>query len=196
MGYKTTDSNAKEESPYPIKTVEVTDAEMAQLKIDYLAASDLIPYVVCNIEDPNNKSYFQWTGSDWINWINSVVQNSICISNNATLSPLEIIINQDDYNPAGLTDGSGNYIKTFLRLDASSGNVDITGLQEPNQNCNVIIYALNVGTSDIKFKNNDGSSLANNRFLFQPGEIKIKENEAATFIYDKIVNRWKNISKH
>ena len=30
-------------------------------------SSDKIPYVVCLIEDPNNKSYFQWTGSDFVN---------------------------------------------------------------------------------------------------------------------------------
>jgi hypothetical protein len=66
MNYPTTNSGLREDSAYPIVTIMVTDVEMAQLKIDYLAAVDLKPYLVCNLTDPANKVYFMWSGSDWV----------------------------------------------------------------------------------------------------------------------------------
>jgi len=67
MDYPTTNSGLREDAAYPIVTIMVTDAEMAALKTVYLGNSDLKPYVVCNIQDPANKVYFMWSGTDWIN---------------------------------------------------------------------------------------------------------------------------------
>jgi len=65
MGFPGTNTSTKED-PIPIITVEVTNAEMATLKTTYLSNSDKKPYVVCNVQDANNKVYFMWTGTDWL----------------------------------------------------------------------------------------------------------------------------------
>jgi hypothetical protein len=66
MSFKTTDSAAKETSPYPIKTIEVNNAEMQTFKTTFLGNTDKTPYIICNVQDPNAKKYFLWNGSDWI----------------------------------------------------------------------------------------------------------------------------------
>jgi len=187
-----------EDGPFPIETVEVTDVEMAQLALDYIAASDKTPYVVSNVQDPNNKTYYEWTGSEWINWIGGggTIGAGWCLADAAVLTPPEITTDQDDYEPAGFTDGSGNIIITFLRLDASSGMVEITGLKAPSTNKYVIIFATNIGSDDIKFKNNSGSSIAANRFLLAAGERKIKSEETKAFIYDHPRQRWIDLWRH
>jgi len=66
MGYPGTNTNTKED-PIPIITVEVTDAEMTALGVIYTGNSDKKPYVVCNVQDVNNKVYFMWSGTAWVN---------------------------------------------------------------------------------------------------------------------------------
>ena len=63
--FKTTIGGIKEE-PQPIYSVLVTDAEQAQLAIDFLANTDKTTYVVCNNQDINNQVYYIWDGDQWI----------------------------------------------------------------------------------------------------------------------------------
>jgi len=194
--FKTTANNIQESSPFPINTIEMNDVEMDALKTTLLNDSDKTPYVVCNVEDSSNKIYFQWSGTEWISWKCGMINDSMCITTDATLTPPEITTNQNNYNPTGLVNVSGSYLKTYIRLNASSGNKDVTGLIAPSGNCNVVLYVLNYGSNDLKFKNNSASSVAENRFLLRGGEVKIKDNEMIIFIYDRVVQRWKVISKH
>jgi len=200
MSFKTTGSNIREELPYPIKTVEVTDSEMAQLKVDFLSASDLTPYVVCNVEDVNNKSYYEWTGSDWINWFSDAgggtIGGSFCIESSAVLTVPETTSDQNNFNPTGFTDGGGAVVKYLVILDASTNDVDVTGLIAPNPAKYVQVLFHNIGDKEFKFQDNDSGSIANNRFLFATGERKIKENETLTLFYNVAQNRWKELSRH
>jgi len=67
MNFKTTDSDIRELLPYPIKTIEGTDAEMEAFKVTFLGNLDKTPYIICNVQDSNNKTYYQWNGLDWLN---------------------------------------------------------------------------------------------------------------------------------
>lgn len=200
MSFKTTDSDIKENLPYPIKTVEVTDAEMAQLKIDFLASTDLTPYVVCNVEDVNNKSYYEWTGTDWINWVSNSggggsISGAFCIESSAVLTVPETTSDQDNFNPTGFVVG-GEIVKYLVILDASTNDVDVTGLIAPSPAKYVEVIFHNIGDKEFKFQDNDSGSSANNRFLLSTGERKIKENATLILFYNVAQNRWKESSYH
>jgi hypothetical protein len=63
--FKNTTSGMNEDSPFPIETVEVNDAQQAQLAIDFVNNADKKAYVVCNVQDPDNKAYYMWNGLAW-----------------------------------------------------------------------------------------------------------------------------------
>ena len=65
MSFPSTITNVKEQQPFPILTIMVNDAEMETLRVDYLAAGEKKPYLICNIQNPANKTYYVWSGLRW-----------------------------------------------------------------------------------------------------------------------------------
>lgn len=105
---------------------------------------------------------------------------NILFDNNIT--PPQITSNQNDYSPTGLADCN------TMNLD-SDANRDITGLLAPTSG-DQIIFVTNEGASSIKLKNNDGSSIAANRFLLK-ADLTIETNESIILRYDSTNSRWR-----
>lgn len=104
------------------------------------------------------------------------------------LTPAQITTNTDDYNPTGFQ-VSNDIVVSVLRMD-SDANRDLTGLVPSSPAKGNIIIITNIGTSDIKLKNNDANSVAANRFLLK-GDINIEPNESYALYYDTVSLRWR-----
>ena len=117
---------------------------------------------------------------------NVSIAGTISYEDSATLSPPQIVVNQNDYFPDGLHESA------ILRLD-SSGVVNITGLKAPDKAQQITLF--NVGSSGIRLKINDANSLAENRFLIG-GDILLQQNESVILIYDIVDNRWRTSAEH
>lgn len=100
--------------------------------------------------------------------------------------------NQDDYAP---TDGSVTWQDAYIvRVDLDANNRKITGLEAPTSGNPEVKGICNINTmgNDLKFTNNDASSLAVNRLLMRDNADKsIKPNETAFFWYDTVDSRWR-----
>ena len=104
------------------------------------------------------------------------------------ITPPTLTGNVDDYNPTGFSTCS------IIRLDIDANNREITGFVAPAAGVNRIITVCNInaGIDDIKFKENDASSVAANRILLRDnGDKAIKANETAIFWYDHTSARWR-----
>lgn len=132
--------------------------------------------------------------AEWINVTdvllgNAIVINgSLTIGDDAILTPPQIVGNQNDYNPTGLTDLGGAIIISFMILD-SSGNIQITGIQAPSPGAKNRVVLHNDGANTITLINNSGLSLAANRFSLK-NNIIIQQQEALEIIYDDTISRW------
>jgi hypothetical protein len=116
------------------------------------------------------------------------------IYNGTVLTPPQITVDQDDYNPAGLDTA------THIRIDAGGGGGKrrIGGLQAPPAGDNrkvTFIVIDGVGGNDLEFQNNDAGSLAANRFLMESGNNQTYSPDGGTvsFWYDHITQRWRHI---
>jgi len=99
----------------------------------------------------------------------------------------------DDWSPAGFDADTD-----LIRVDVNANNRQITGIIAPAVGVNRILGVNNTnGASfDIRFMHNNGSSLAQNRFLLRDnGNKAIKPNETAWFWYDHSVQRWKPFNR-
>lgn len=117
--------------------------------------------------------------------LKTVIDNSNTFISSIATTPL-VTGDQDNYSPAQLEP----YILLRVLLD---GNHDITGLDSSGFNGGeyVIIKATD---ADIKFKKNDGGSLAANRFLID-ADVTLKMDHSMMFIYDSVVSRWSLLTK-
>ena len=102
---------------------------------------------------------------------------------NATgvLTPPQIVNDQDDYNPIGITSNC------FIRL-SSDGLRNITGLQSVS--IGRIIIMLNVGSNNVVLKNESVSSSEGNRFSLKT-DLTLVANASAIIYYDGVSLRWK-----
>jgi len=97
--------------------------------------------------------------------------------------------------PPALTANTNNLVVTdiekaiVLRL-GSIGNHDLTGLVPFNSSKAWMLFVANIGPGNIKLKNNDAASSANNRFLIG-GNKKIQQDEGILLFYDPISKRWR-----
>jgi len=109
----------------------------------------------------------------------------------SVITPPEITADVDDYNPSGLTTAS------WVRI-SSDGDKDIRGIDSTDIIHGTLIVFTNINPEKddkIKFKNNDGNSLAANRFFFA-GDVNVRGNESITLIYDGVISRWRLLSKN
>jgi len=100
--------------------------------------------------------------------------------------------NVDNWNPTGFADAN------MIRVDVDANNREITGMIAPSAGVNRIVRInnLNSGSFDLKFKENDASSDAANRFLLRDnGDKAIKPNETAAFWYDHTSLRWRPLNR-
>ena len=100
--------------------------------------------------------------------------------------------NVDNWNPTGFADAN------MIRVDVDANNREITGMIAPSAGVNRIVRInnLNSGSFDLKFKENDASSDAANRFLLRDnGDKAIKPNETAAFWYDHTSSRWRPLNR-
>ncbi len=98
----------------------------------------------------------------------------------------------DNWNPTGFATAN------MIRVDVDANNREITGMIAPSAGVNriVSINNINSGSDDLRFKENDASSDAANRFLLRDnGDKAIKPNETATFWYDHTSSRWRPLNR-
>jgi len=88
---------------------------------------------------------------------------------------------------------------SVCRLDPDANNWDITGIVAPGVDFpNKLIAITNINPANnrtIRFQNNDGGSLAENRFLLESNAITLKRNQTLTLRYDSLFNRWRPLSQ-
>ncbi len=99
----------------------------------------------------------------------------------------------NDWSPTGFDDNTD-----IIRVDVNANNRQITGIEAPSVGVNRVlgINNINSGSFDLRFMQNSGSSLAENRFLLRDNANKaIKPNETAWFWYDHSVQRWKPFNR-
>ena len=100
--------------------------------------------------------------------------------------------NVDNWNPTGFATAN------MIRVDVDANNREITGMIAPAAGVNRIVRInnLNSGSDDVRFKENDASSDAANRFLLRDnGDKAIKPNETAVFWYDHTSSRWRPMNR-
>lgn len=103
------------------------------------------------------------------------------------ITPSQLNSDQDDYSPPGFSTCS------LIRQDINGQRV-ITGFEAPPAGVNRMFAITNLSTShELKFKNNDSSSLPANRLLLRDAgpDKPLKENETALFWYDHVVSRYR-----
>jgi len=123
---------------------------------------------------------------------NVEVKASSIIAPSAILTPASFNANQNNYNPTGWIVG-GVVQKTILRLQSVGAN-NITGLVPSSPELGNVVTIMNVGVSNFTIRNNDANSLAANRFLMS-GNTLLNPGEAATFVRDTVIARWRQISE-
>jgi len=198
MNYPSTTSGMMEDGPFPIETIEVNDAEMAQLALDYIAAVDKTPYVVNNVQDPNNKTYHEWTGTKWVPWNSDLNQgNRYCIPDDQ-IETFALGIDVDNMGAPGEPIVFTNPdILGYVRLVPDANNWDITGILAPAAACpNKIISIQNLSVGlirNIRFMSNNAGSLAVNRFLFQAATEILAPQETIKLMYNQTLERWLKI---
>ena len=102
------------------------------------------------------------------------------------LTPAMILANTNDYNP----ESAAGDKSSFWRL-SSDANRDVTGFA--NGLNGRLIVVTNVGSFNIKFKNENAGSVAANRFAIG-ADVTIGAGDTATFHYDSTTARWRIIA--
>ena len=141
----------------------------------------------------DNNDYFDFRGytraellnprSNITTVLQQVIFNDKIVYGNS-ITPPNLTGNVSNYNPEGIEKAN------MIRL-ISNGNYSISGLQAPDPAVNQAIFIVNVGTNNITFKNNDGGSLAENRFLIGSNKT-IQSNEGIQVVYDDVSLRWRS----
>lgn len=110
------------------------------------------------------------------------IANAVALTGDIT--PAQITVNQNDYNPAGLSTAS------VLRL-SSDATRNITGIAGGVDGRVLTIF--NVGTNYIVFKNQSTSSSAASRIALG-GDLILAADQSISLIYDATSQRWRSAS--
>ena len=102
-------------------------------------------------------------------------------------TPAQITANQNDYEPASLQ------TSMILRLSTDASR-NITGIKALNPT-NRGLMIVNVGANDLVLKNEDGASVAANRFAIGI-DMTLAANEGCTLFYDGTSARWRCVGRH
>lgn len=100
------------------------------------------------------------------------------------ISPSQITVQQDNYNPAGLSDAS------VMRLSTDASQ-DMTGLQGGSDGR--ILFLHNIGSFDIVLTNEDANSSAANRFNLN-ADVTIQASNLVILQYDSTSSRWRAVA--
>jgi hypothetical protein len=96
------------------------------------------------------------------------------------LSPAEITANTDDW---------AVNTNSFVRYTAD-GEYDLTGIVAGLDGQRLVL--VNIGANKVTIKDQDGSSVAANRFLTNTGgDLELTQDEVAEMIYDAQTARWR-----
>jgi len=104
------------------------------------------------------------------------------------LTPAQITANQNNYNPTGLDNAA------IMHLD-SNGSYNITGITAPPQHAEgriLVIYNTNQDKR-ITLMDQDGASLAANRFALGGKDFVIEAGQCVILQYDDVNNNWRII---
>lgn len=101
----------------------------------------------------------------------------------ADISPAQITVDQNDYDPTGLATAS------TLRL-SSDASRNLTGLAGGADGRVVIIH--NIGAFGLVLKDESASSAAANRFALN-ADVTLGADQAAIFQYDSTSSRWRAV---
>lgn len=102
---------------------------------------------------------------------------------NGILTPPQITADQNNYSPTNF------HLYNVLRLDVDA-NREITGIDSTNVVAGQSFILVNISQFNIKLKNNNTNSLAQNRFLLK-ADITLEKEEAAIVWYDTTSQRWR-----
>jgi len=139
-------------------------------------------------------------------WIDSLNNNTVYISRNdsvgaavwgkvsfsngelvfdSVVSPTSLSANTNDWTITGLSSSNVIYAST------DGSNYDITGIDSAGIGNGQTYYLYNVGGSgEIRIKNNNGGSIAANRFITN-GDVNVKIGMGVVISYDILVARWR-----
>jgi hypothetical protein len=102
---------------------------------------------------------------------------------NNQITPTIIGEHTNNYSPAGLAET--NYIRISF-----SGNYELRGIVAPIPVANKLLFITNIGSDNMKIKNESSLSTAENRFT-TTGDLTIKPGESVILIYDTTSLRWR-----
>lgn len=111
------------------------------------------------------------------------------ISPSAIVTPANFNAQRNNYNPAGLQTAF------LLRLTATGGAQNITGITAPNTIRWKILRITNVGNQNIVLVNASANSLAANRFELN-ANITLASGQGCILYYDQTNLRWRCISRY
>lgn len=101
-----------------------------------------------------------------------------------TIIPVTLTAHTHDFNPAGLASG------VCLRFDQAT-NYDLTGIVAQSDGDRILI--MNVGSGDLKLRNERTDSAAANRFLLAADLTLRGPTDSIWVIYDGTSSRWRAI---
>ena len=84
---------------------------------------------------------------------------------------------------------------TVFRL-SSNTNVNFTGINATGVSTGKMVILVNVGSFDIRIRNEDSNSSGPNRILTASGTIVLKTDGSVTLIYDGVTQRWRVIASN
>jgi hypothetical protein len=139
--------------------------------------------MLASIYDPNNIQ---------LDVYNKANETGIEQITGSIITPPTLTATANNYNPTGFATAN------MIRQDVNLNNRQITGFVAPALGVNRIIMINNINTSsqDIRFVNNSGASLAENRLLLRDsGSRSLRPNQTAMFWYDHISQRWRSLNR-
>jgi hypothetical protein len=112
--------------------------------------------------------------------------DNVLDDNCTIISPTQLTVNTNDYAP------TNGFTAAIWRI-SSSGAINITGVLAPTSaSSGYQLVIVNVGSQNITFTNNDGSSQAANRILMKGGgNVVLGANNMITIFYDSVTAVWR-----
>ncbi|MCP4187278.1 MAG: hypothetical protein GY763_06685, partial [Gammaproteobacteria bacterium] len=147
--------------------VNITSAA-DELTIDASSVGDML----ASIYDPSNLQ---------LDVYNKANETGIEQITGSIITPPTLTATANNYNPTGFATAN------MIRQDVNANNRQITGFVAPALGVNRIIMINNINTAsnDIRFVNNSGASIAENRLLLRDsGSRSLRPNQTAMFWYD------------
>ena len=142
---------------------------------------------VLYLDNATSQIYF-WNGLSYSASASASGELDGVISLNGTIGPIVTGSDIDNLFDASLANGN------YLLIEPTS-DIELTGITAPAVGINQTLFFSNTSNSKkVKFKNNNGSSIAANRFLLK-GDITVEKNMGLVLSYDHSASRWRCVTK-